>query len=66
MGGFDEPPSLRDRVQIPSKRDWEDVAGADSSPDRYGRDSYFDGDEDSSKRRKKNGKSKRGRRGALF
>jgi hypothetical protein len=65
MGGFsDEPPSLRDRVQIPSKRDWDDMGGKDSSPDHYGRDAYFDGDEDSAaKRRKKNGKPKRGRRG---
>jgi hypothetical protein len=61
---FEEPPSLRDRVQIPSKRDWDDMGGMDSSPDPYGRDSYFDGDEDSAaKRRRKNGKPKRGRRG---
>ncbi|KAJ6532754.1 hypothetical protein DFH09DRAFT_1182189 [Mycena vulgaris] len=64
-GGFsEEPPSLRDRVQIPSKRDWDDMGGMDSSPDPYGRDGYYDGDDDSAaKRRKKNGKPKRGRRG---
>ncbi|KAJ7484392.1 hypothetical protein FB451DRAFT_1232347 [Mycena latifolia] len=65
MGGFSEDPlTLRERVQIPSKRDWDDMGGMDSSPDHYGRDSYFDGDDDSAaKRRKKNGKPKRGRRG---
>ncbi|KAF7348563.1 hypothetical protein MVEN_01373900 [Mycena venus] len=64
-GHFDEqPPSLRERVQIPSKRDWDDMGGMDSSADRHGREPYFEGDEESvSKRRRKNGKPKRGRRG---
>ncbi|KAF7338716.1 WW domain-containing protein [Mycena sanguinolenta] len=63
-GSFDEPPSLRDRVQIPSKRERDDRGVAGSSPDAYGRDPYFEGDEElATKRRRKNGKPKRGRRG---
>jgi hypothetical protein len=63
-GNFDEPPSLRERVQIPSKRDRDDMSGAmNSSPDRYGREPYIDGeDESATKRRRKNGKPRRGRR----
>ncbi|KAJ6616505.1 hypothetical protein B0H10DRAFT_1397621 [Mycena sp. CBHHK59/15] len=63
MGSFEETPSLRDRVQIPSKRDWDDIGGNDLSPDAYGPDGYFDDDDLAAKRRKKNGKPKRGRRG---
>ncbi|KAJ7201561.1 hypothetical protein GGX14DRAFT_655311 [Mycena pura] len=64
MGDFEEAPSLRDRVQVPSKRDWEDIGDREASPEFYGRDGYHDGDDDAaSKRRRKNGKPKRGRRG---
>ncbi|KAK7046902.1 WW domain-containing protein [Favolaschia claudopus] len=64
-GGFDEPPSLRDRVQIPSKRDWDDGSRMDSSPDRYGgREPYFEAEEESAaKKRRKNGKPRRLRKG---
>ncbi|KAJ7253741.1 hypothetical protein B0H12DRAFT_1116461 [Mycena haematopus] len=62
--GFDEAPSLRDRVQIPSKREWDDMGAVQSSPDAYGRESYLGEDESAAKRRRKNGKPKRGRRGA--
>ncbi|KAF8217731.1 hypothetical protein K438DRAFT_1795544, partial [Mycena galopus ATCC 62051] len=68
-GNFDDPPSLRDRVQIPSKRDWDDMGGpVGSSPNAYGggREPYFEGEEESAaKRRRKSGKPKRGRRGRI-